>query len=134
MTTSLLQNVIVPGSEDAKVVCKYVEALARKDFSRAEEFFSEDIFFNGLILKKQGRDGVAAEVEQFLHAAIEDIRVEAIAEVESGDKRSRALVLYRFKLKGWRNYEALADHVTLRDRRIVRIDNVFDVQKVQPGA
>ncbi len=121
----------LPTSETFRPVRLYLEAQARKDFSNAAEFFAENLLFNGLVLRAEGRERVAAEVQGFVSAAVDHIVIEAIAEVESGD-RSRFLALYKFKLKPATELQFLCDHIVVEKGLITRIDNVFDLGKLPP--
>lgn len=128
---SLFDRIQLPKSPAIDAVRAYLEAESAKDFSRAAEFFAEDVQFNGLILKVSGRAQVAAQMEGFLRAAVEYIRIEAVAEVESG-AASRVMALYWFKAKPSPEPQILCDHLTVVNGKITRIDNVFDAGKLPP--
>jgi ketosteroid isomerase-like protein len=126
---ALFDNIDLPDTPALAVVRKYLEAQERADLSRAHEFFADDIVFNGLILRAEGRETVAAQIEGFIKQAIESLELEYVAEVESG---KRVLALYNFKLRPLPNAHPLCDHITIRDGKIARIDNVFDLRKIPP--
>jgi len=128
-TMSLFSEVkTIPTSASFQPVRLYLEAQDQKDFRRAKEFFADDVYFNGLVLKARGCERVAAEMSAFISAAIEYIALEAIAEVEPG----RFLALYQFKLKPASEAQFLCDHIVVKDGRIVQVDNVFDAAKLPP--
>ena len=127
---ALLDNVQLPDNSEATAVKKYLLAQDAKDFSNAADFFAENVAFNGLILKTEGRAQVAQEMEGFIKTAIESIEIEAIAEVERSADTVRYMALYAFKLKPAPAPQMLCDHITLQSGKITRIDNVFDVRKV----
>ncbi|MCH9685001.1 MAG: nuclear transport factor 2 family protein [Deltaproteobacteria bacterium] len=128
---ALLDGIQLPDGPTGTAVRLYLEAQDRKDLGNAAEFFHDDIVFNGLLLKAEGRDTVAAAVGQFLEQAIESIRIEAITQVEAGDI-CRVLALYWFKLRPAPEFQILCDHLTIRGGRITRVDNVFDASKLPP--
>ncbi len=128
---ALLDGIQLPEGPTGTAVRLYLEAQDRKDLGNAAEFFHDDIVFNGLVLKAEGRQTVAAAIQQFIDQAIESIRIEAITEVETGDV-SRVLALYWFKLKPAPEPQILCDHLTIRGGRITRVDNVFDARKLPP--
>jgi ketosteroid isomerase-like protein len=123
----MFDNFDLPSTPALAVVRKYLEAMERTDLSRAREFFADDIVFNGLILKAEGRDNVAPQIQAFLEQAIESFELEYITEVEPG---KRVLALYNFKLRPLPKAHPLCDHITIRDGKIARIDNVFDLRKI----
>lgn len=129
-TSNLFKNVTtLPSSAAVAPVLRYLEAQASQDFGASREFFAEDLQFHGLVLKAEGRAKIASEMEQFIRAALEGLVVEAIAEVESGD-RSRFLALYHFITKAHKTPQAICDHITVERGRIARIENVFDVKRL----
>ena len=128
---ALLDGIKLPEGATGRAVQLYLEAQDKVDFSNAAEFFHDDVNFNGLVLKTQGREQVAGAIQQFIEQAIESIRIEAIAQVETGDV-SRVLALYWFKLKPAPQPQILCDHLTIRNGRITRVDNVFDASKLPP--
>lgn len=127
---ALFDDVQLPPGSTGRAVRLYLEAHDRKDFTGAEEFFHDDVRFNGLVLEASGRDEVAGELESFAKGALDWIRLEAIAQPESGDDGSRVLALYWIKLRPAPAPQVVCDHLTIRDGRIARIDNVFDLGKV----
>lgn len=128
---ALLDGIQLPEGPTGNAVRLYLEAQDRKDLGNAAEFFHDDVVFNGLVLKAEGRQKVSAAIQQFIDQAIESIRIEAITEVETGDV-SRVLALYWFKLKPAPEPQILCDHLTIRGGRITRVDNVFDVRRLPP--
>ncbi|MBL8610750.1 MAG: nuclear transport factor 2 family protein [Myxococcales bacterium] len=125
----LFDGMTLGDGEAMRAVKAYLEAQANKDFSKAATFFAEDVRFDGLVLKARGRETVAREMETFIRAAIDWIRVEAVAEVEPG---ARVLALTFFKLKPAAEPQALCDHLWLSGGLITRVENVFDVRKLPP--
>lgn len=128
---ALLDDIKIPEGATGRAVRLYLEAQDRKDLGNAAEFFADDVVFNGLVLKAKGREQVAGAMQQFIQQAIEWIRIEAIAQVESGDV-SRVMALYWFKLGPAPEPQILCDHLTIRDGRITQIDNVFDASRLPP--
>ena len=128
---ALLDGIQLPEGPTGSAVRLYLEAQDRKDLGDAAEFFHDDIVFNGLVLKAEGRQTVAAAIQQFIDQAIESIRIEAITEVETGDV-CRVMALYWFTLKPAPEPQILCDHLTIRGGRITRVDNVFDVRRLPP--
>lgn len=126
---ALFDGVHLPPGEAGRAVRLYLEAQDRKDFTGAAEFFHDDVLFNGLVLKANGRDEVAGGIESFVRSGIDWIRLEAITQPEAGDV-SRVLALYWVKLHLAAEPQVVCDHLTIRDGRIARIDNVFDLGKV----
>lgn len=129
--SALLDNLPLPKTQDFAAVRLYLEAQSAKDFARAPEFFDDDVDFVGLILEAKGRETVTAEMVKFITAAIEYIEIEAIAQVEDGPT-SRFLAMYWFKLLPADKPQMLCDHITVRDGKITRIENCFDVTKLPP--
>ena len=121
----------LPDSPALALARAYLEAEDRQDFSGAAEFFAENIHFNGLALKADGRASVASQIEGFLKQAIESLQLEYVTEIESGPV-SRVLALYDFKLKGGPPPQPLCDLITIEGGKITRIDNVFDLRKLPP--
>lgn len=128
---ALFDGVQLPPGDTGRAVRLYLEAQDRKDFADAEEFFHDDVLFNGLVLKANGRDEVADGIEAFARSALDWIRLEAITQPEAGDV-SRVLALYWVKLRPATEPQVVCDHLTIREGRIARIDNVFDLGKVPP--
>lgn len=128
---AILDNITLPDTPAGTATRLYLEAQERADFSGSAEFFTDDIVFNGLVLKVSGREQVSAGVEGFIKQAIDHLKIEAITQVESGDV-SRVLALYWFKLKPVAEPQILCDHLTIRHGKIARIDNVFDAGKLPP--
>lgn len=126
---ALFDGVQLPPGKTGRAVRLYLEAQARKDFTGAEEFFHDDVLFNGLVLKANGRDEVAGGIESFAQNVIDWIRLEAISQSEAGVV-SRVLALYWIKLRPAAEPQVVCDHLTIHDGRIARIDNVFDLGKV----
>jgi len=126
---ALFDGVQLPPGETGRAVRLYLEAQDRKDFTGAEEFFHDDVLFNGLVLKANGRDEVAGGIESFAQNVIDWIRLEAISQSEAGAV-SRVLALYWIKLRPAAEPQIVCDHLTIRNGRIARIDNVFDLGKV----
>ena len=122
---SILDNVKLPESADAKAVAAYLAAQERKSFENHGDFFDADVVFNGLVLKASGAKRIAEEMSRFL-PAVKHLAVDAAVQVEEGDV-SRFLVLYQFQLQGQDKPQPLCDHITVSGGRIARIDNVFDV-------
>jgi ketosteroid isomerase-like protein len=128
---ALFDGIELPPGEAGRAVRLYLEAQDRKDFTGAAEFFHDDVLFNGLVLKANGRDEVAGGIESFARGVLDWIRLEAITQSESGDT-SRVLALYWVKLHPASEPQIVCDHLTIREGRIARIDNVFDLGKVPP--
>jgi ketosteroid isomerase-like protein len=128
---ALFDGIELPPGEAGRAVRLYLEAQDRKDFTGAAEFFHDDVLFNGLVLKANGRDEVAGGIESFARSVVDWIRLEAITQPESGDT-SRVLALYWVKLRPASEPQVVCDHLTIREGRIARIDNVFDLGKVPP--
>jgi ketosteroid isomerase-like protein len=128
---ALFDGIHLPPGDAGRAVRLYLEAHDRKDFTDAAEFFHDDVLFNGLVLKANGRDEVAGGIESFAQNVLDWIRLEAIALPESGDT-SRVLALYWVKLRPASEPQVVCDHLTIREGRIARIDNVFDLGKVPP--
>jgi ketosteroid isomerase-like protein len=128
---ALFDGIKLPPGETGRAVRLYLEAQDRKDYSSAEQFFHDDVTFNGLVLKANGRDEVTGGLARFAHDALDWIRLEAVAQPEVGDV-SRVLALYWVKLKPASAPQVVCDHLTIREGRIARIDNVFDLGKVPP--
>jgi hypothetical protein len=128
---ALFDGIHLPSGDTGKAVQLYLEAHEHKDFARAPEFFHDDVLFNGLVLKASGRDEVAGGIESFARTVLDWIRLEAIAQPEAGDT-SRVLALYWVKLRPAPAPQVVCDHLTIREGRIARIDNVFDLGKVPP--
>lgn len=128
---ALFDGIELPPGDAGRAVRLYLEAQDRKDFTGAAEFFHDDVMFNGLVLKANGRDEVAGGIESFARSALDWIRLEAITQPESGDT-SRVLALYWVKLRPASEPQIVCDHLTIREGRIARIDNVFDLGKVPP--
>lgn len=128
---ALFDGIKLPPGATGRAVRLYFEAQDHKDFDGAEEFFHDDIVFNGLVLQASGRAEVACKFEHFTRAVLDWIRMEAVAQVESG-AISRVMALYWCKLQPASEPQVLCDHLTIRDGRITRIDNVFDLGKVPP--
>lgn len=126
---ALFDGVQLPPGETGRAVRLYLEAQDRKDFTGSEEFFHDDVLFNGLVLKANGRDEVAGGIESFAQNVIDWIRLEAISQSETGAV-SRVLALYWIKLRPAAEPQVVCDHLTIRNGRIARIDNVFDLGKV----
>jgi len=126
---ALFDGIQLPPGDTGRAVRLYLEAQDRKDYSGAAEFFHDDVLFNGLVLKANGRDEVTGGLASFARDALDWIRVEAVAQPETGDV-SRVLALYWVKLKPATEPQVVCDHLTIRDGRIARIDNVFDLGKV----
>jgi len=128
---ALFDGIQLPPGDAGRAVRLYLEAQDRKDFTGAAEFFHDDVLFNGLVLKANGRDEVAGGIESFARTVLDWIRLEAITQPEVGDT-SRVLALYWVKLRPASEPQIVCDHLTIREGRIARIDNVFDLGKVPP--
>jgi len=118
----------VPESPALDATRRYLEAQARQDLTDSAAYFADDIVFKGLVLQAEGREQVSGSIQGFLQQAIDHIRVEAVTEVEPG----RVMALYWFKLKPAESEQILCDHIDVREGRIARIENVFDVRKLPP--
>lgn len=127
---SILDNVNLPQSADSRAVSAYIKAQDAKSFATHAEFLHPEVVFNGLVLTATGAARIAKEMDQFL-PAIAHLSVDAAACVEEGE-RSRYLVLYQFQLQGQPKPQPLADHITVRNGLIERVDNVFDVTLLPP--
>ncbi len=125
---SILDNVKLPESADTTAVLAYLQAQEAKSFTNHAEFMAPDVHFNGLVLNAQGAGRIAEEMNRFL-PAIAKLSVDAAARVEDG-ATSRYLVLYQFQLQGQKAAQPLCDHIVVRDGKIARVDNIFDVTKL----
>lgn len=128
---ALFDGIELPAGATGRAVRLYLEAQDRKDYAGAAEFLHDDVAFNGLVLKASGRDAVTGGLASFAQNALDWIRLEAISQPEAGNV-SRVLALYWVKLKPAADPLMVCDHLTVRDGRIARIDNVFDLRKVPP--
>lgn len=128
---TLFDGIELPPGATGRAVRLYLEAQDRKDFTAAAEFFHDDVTFNGVVLKAHGRAEVAEGIESFARNVLDWIRIEAVTQAEGGDI-SRVLALYWCKLQPAAEPQVVCDHLTIRDGRIARIDNVFDLGKVPP--
>ncbi|MEM6989835.1 MAG: nuclear transport factor 2 family protein [Myxococcota bacterium] len=122
---SILDRVNLPENADTTAVCAYLLAQEAKAFDNHATFMAPDVHFNGLVLNAQGAERIAEEMNRFL-PAVATLTVDVAARVEDGTT-SRYMVLYQFQLQGQRAAQPLCDHITVRDGKITRIDNVFDV-------
>lgn len=105
----------------------FLRAQLDRDFSKAATFFADDILFNGLVLQVEGCDVTAEGIVGFLQSANVRLDFDAVAQVAD----DRILALYRFQIADLPP-QALCDHYTLRDGKITRIDNIFDVTRLPP--
>lgn len=128
---AFFDGVQLPPGATGRAVRLYLEAHDRKDFAHAAEFFHDDVLFNGVVLKANGRQQVAGGIESFAQNVLDWIRLEAITLTEVGQV-SRVLALYWVKLLPASEPQVVCDHLTIREGRISRIDNVFDLGKVPP--
>ena len=128
---SLFDNIELPDTPEINLVRKYLEAQDRKDMSDAAEYFADDIVFNGLVLKANGRKDVAGQIEGFIKQAIEYIELEFVTQIDSG-ATARVMALYNFKLRPATATQPLCDLITVENGKITRIDNVFDLRKLPP--
>lgn len=127
---SILDRVKLPETADTTAVCAYLLAQEAKQFGNHAEFFAADVHFNGLVLNAQGAERIAEEMNRFL-PAVARLSVDIAARVQDGPT-SRYMVLYQFQLQGQPSAQPLCDHITVRDGKIVRVDNVFDVSLLPP--
>ncbi len=125
---SITKDIQLPDSDDTKAVLAYLEAQEAKDFANHASFLAPNVHFNGLVLNAKGAERIAEEMNRFL-PAIQHLSVDAAARVHGGEV-SRYLVVYQFQLQGQPAPQPLADHIEVRDGRIVRVDNCFDVTKL----
>ncbi len=132
---SLFKNVELPDNPTMNAVRRYLEAQHNKDFAGADTFLADNVVFRGLVLKAEGRDAVAGQIQGFLQQAVDYIELEAVTQVAEDDGQQgpdRVLALYWFKLKPCDAPQILCDHLTVSDGKIERIENVFDLKKLPP--
>ena len=125
---SLFEGIKTPETANAKAVKNYMEAFQTKDAAIFRKELADDIVFDGLLFKI---DGIEAFVEQAKGFAelVESMKIEAITECADAD---HYLVIFWKKCKGAPEADSVCacDYFTLKDGKIQRINNVFDVDKM----
>ncbi len=121
----MLNGIPFPDTAAAAPVRAYLLAQDARKFEDPNRFLADDIVFNGLVLQTSGAAAVAGAMNEFL-PMIDDLRIEAVAEVEPG----RFMVLYWFKLMPQPEAQPLCDHIIVENGRIQRVDNIFDLRKM----
>ena len=125
---SITDRVQLDPSPNADAVLAYLTAQGNADFTGHATFLHPDCVFNGLVLQARGANVIAEEMNRFL-PSVKTLAVDAAVRAEAGEVE-RFLILYRFQLIGQPEAQALCDHVTAQNGRIVRVDNVFDVSRM----
>jgi len=117
----------LPDTVEAKAVRKYYEAQVNKDYSKSEDFFTEDVVFNGVAYKESGRDALSKGFQQWTSTGVTSFRLEAVNECGAPD---RYLGLYWIVMAPLTTEQVMCDYITLRDGKVCRVDNCLDKSKV----
>ena len=124
-----LAHLKIPDDKKGQAIRNLLLAQYRLDGSLLNGLFSEDVVFNGLIFKLQGK---SQELEKAYSDFIKDFlvsyRVDSIAPAVNDNQ---CMFVHFDRLKGNDEEVAFADLITFdQDSKICRIDNCFDVSKV----
>ena len=124
-----LAHLKIPDDKKGQAIRNLLLAQYRLDGSLLNGLFAEDVVFNGLIYKLQGK---SKELEKAYSDFIRDFmvsyRVDSIAPAVNDNQ---CMILHYDRLKGSDEEVATADLITFdQDSKISRIDNCFDVTKI----
>lgn len=123
---SILDHIDLEATPDGVAIRTYVEAM-HKDKELFATCFDDDIVFNGLLFKAKGHEAVIAGFHDFVTNMMVSMRIEAITRAGDSDK---FMVLFFAMLKGTDKELPIVDLVTVKNGKIVRVDNCFDTSKV----
>ena len=118
----------MPDNANAKAIMNYMEALSAGDSSKMRQALADDIVFDGLMFQSNCFESVVKLAEGSA-TNTKSMKIEAITECADPN---HYLVLFWMKFAGTSDNESVAicDYITLKDGKIKRINNVFDVNKV----
>jgi ketosteroid isomerase-like protein len=108
----------------ADLAVAFVEAFARKDMAAVAGFFAPDIVFESPQVRIEGAAAVAEAMGQFAQA------IGAIDIIASFGDGERAVIMYDMKTGPFGTLRA-ADHLVIRDGKIVSDQLVFDTYEVR---
>eukprot|EP00177_Eucheuma_denticulatum_P000048 GFKZ01000092.1.p1 GENE.GFKZ01000092.1~~GFKZ01000092.1.p1 ORF type:complete len:133 (-),score=30.17 GFKZ01000092.1:501-899(-) len=128
MDSKSVEWIKLPPTPEGTAVYKYLQAQVQKDFSGADEFFTDDIVFNDVMYAESGKSAVVKSLGEYVKKYLTSFRVEAA--VETGVK-DRFLVLCFIGLRGLDKELATCELVSLRGGKIERVDNCFDADKLK---
>ncbi len=112
-----------PSTKTGKSLRGYIEAQIERDGGLTEEILAEDVVFNGLLYKVQGKQQLVTGFTDFFRDFLTSHRVEAIAPAPRG----QWMILNFCRVKGSDKEHAIVDLVSFNEEgKIVRIDNCFD--------
>lgn len=123
-----LEYLNLPSTPEASAVKAYLQAQAAKDFSRAEQFFTQDVVYNDVMFPSKGRNEVSESLAQYTKDYLTTFRVEAANEAGS---RDRYLVLCIIALRGKEETIATCEVISLKEGKICRVDNCFNAEKLK---
>lgn len=124
---SILDHIELEPTSDGAAIRTYVEAQHKKDKTLFETCFDDDIVFNGLLFKANGHEAVVAIFQDFVTNMMVSLRIEAIARAGDSDK---FMILFFVMLKGMDKEMPIVDLVTVKNGKVVRIDNCFDTREI----
>jgi ketosteroid isomerase-like protein len=120
-----------PNTAAGAAAFAYLAAVDTNDFSKAAEFFSDDLTFDGLILQAKGRGQTVEGLSGAIKAAHFAVgTVVAVSERRDG-ANSRVLLLYHFSAGGGAP-APICDQLFVTGGRITRLENVFDARPFMP--
>lgn len=114
------------GTAEAASVRAYLLAQATKNFTDASNFFTDDVVFNDVMFPVSGRDEVVKSLSDYVEQYLTSFRVEAANEAGATD---RYLVLCFISVKDSDLQIPTGEYITLREGKICRVDNCFNVKK-----
>lgn len=118
----------MPSTAEAEAVRSYLLAQASKDFSDAKKCFADGVVFNDLMYPVSGKEEVIKSLAEYAKEYLTTFVVEAVHEAGSPD---RYLALCAIALRGVEETTSTCELISLKDGKIVRVDNCFDVDKLK---
>ena len=124
---ALLDHITLEDTPAGTAVRNYLEGQEACSEQIFASSLSEDIIFYGQMFKATGRDAVLAGFMDFLKNMVVSMRVEAATRVVDTDQ---FIVLFYVLLEGNVKEMPIVDLLRVKDGKIYRVDNCFDVDKV----
>lgn len=117
----------LPSTPSGDAVRAYLNAMVTRDFSKAQEFFSVDTMYNDALHSTEGLTAVQERLDGYVKQYLTTYRVEAVTQAGDGDT---FMALCSIALNGSETELPVCDLLRVKDGKIYRTDNCYDVQKL----
>ena len=124
---AFLDHITLEDTPAGTAVRNYLEGQNARNKEMLVSSMSEDVILYGKIFKVSGRDAVVATFLEFLTNMVVSLRIEAVTRVEGSDQ---FIVLFNALIKGNEKEMPIVDLLCIKDGKINRVDDCFDVNKV----